>query len=174
MKRKITLFFICFAFTVIFAFSVCCLFLLYPKKYEKEVLYYSNQYHISPSLVFAVMKTESGFREDAVSSAGAVGLMQIMPSTAAWLMEEELNLYDPVTNIEIGCKYLAYLQSKFLDIPTVLAAYNAGPNKVKVWIEDEIYGGALRTLRKTPYKETNDYVSKVLKAQKIYKFLYKI
>ena len=164
---------------IIAIFVICtltfwgCLFVLYPKKYEKEVLIYSKEFHISPSLVFSVIKAESGFNPNAISPAGAVGLMQIMPKTASWLMGFDANLLDPNENIKIGCKYLAYLKEEFLDEATILTAYNAGPNKTKVWLEDERYGTASRTMRKTPYKETNDYVHKVLKYKKVYNFLYK-
>ena len=166
------MFFIFFAIT--FFLFWCSLFILYPKKYEKEVMIYSKEFNLSPALVFAVMKTESGFNPNAQSSAGAVGLMQIMPNTAKWLMGTEENLLEPQTNIKIGCRYISYLKTIFYDESTVLAAYNAGPNKVKVWLEDERYGTALRTMCKTPYKETNDYIKKVLYAKKIYNFLYKL
>ena len=99
--------------------------------------------------------------------------MQVMPETAKWIMGKEVNLFEPKTNIYVGCKYFGFLQSEFLDLPTTLSAYNAGPNKTKVWLEDERYSTASRTMRKTPYKETNNSIKKVLSSQKIYKFLYK-
>ena len=68
---------------VILSFSIWgFMFILYPQKYEKEVLIYAKTFNISPSLVFAIIKTESGFNPNAISSAGAMGLMQIMPQTA--------------------------------------------------------------------------------------------
>lgn len=172
---KLLSFFLFFT-TIFLIFTLAfwgCLFALYPKKYEKEVLIQSKEFNLSPALVFSVIKAESGFNPNAVSSAGAIGLMQIMPETAKWLVGSNTNLLNPAENIKIGCKYLAYLKEEFLDEATILTAYNAGPNKTKVWLEDERYGTASRTMRKTPYKETNAYVHKVLKYKKVYSFLYK-
>ena len=172
MKTRFKFLLFAIFFAIFFAFCFCHSFFLYPKKFEKEILASAKEFRISPALVFAVIKVESGFNPSAISSAGAVGLMQVMPSTAKWLGFED-NLFNPAINIKAGCKYLAYLQEIFLDETTVLAAYNAGPNKVKVWIEDERYGQASRTLRKTPYKETNDYIKRVQHAKKVYEFLNK-
>lgn len=174
MKKTIIYLFI-FVLPLLFFFSFygCLLYVSFPKKYEKAVLEYSKEYNLSPYLVFAVIKAESGFNPKAVSKTGAVGLMQIMPKTAKWIAGNNVDLFNPTQNIKIGCKYLSYLQSIFLKIECVLSAYNAGPNKTKVWLMDEKYGDGVATLRKTPYKETNDYIKKVLLNIKIYKILYK-
>ena len=107
--------------------------------------------NLDPALVMAVIQVESGFRPDAVSSAGAVGLMQVMPSTA-----EELGLpdvADPAVNLEAGCRYLASLLEMFGgDVELALAAYNAGPGAVRRW-------GTI-----PPYRETQNYVIKVAAA----------
>ena len=85
--------------------------------------------NLDPNLVRAVIKAESSFREDAVSSAGAQGLMQLMPRTAAGLGVK--NAFDPAENINGGTKYLAQLISRFKDTRLALAAYNTGPGRVK-------------------------------------------
>lgn len=106
------------------------------------------RYQIDPRLVAAVAQTESGGNQEAVSPAGAVGVMQLMPETAAGL---GVNPYDKRQNIEGGAKYLRQMMDTFGgDVQKAVAAYNAGPQAVKE------YNGI------PPYRETQDYVNKVL------------
>ena len=110
----------------------------------------SSKYGIDSKLVKAVVQQESGFNPTAKSKAGALGLMQLMPSTA-----KGLGVNDPLDakqNIEGGCKYIKSLLNRFDgNIILALAAYNAGPNAVKK------YDGV------PPYKETQNYVKSILK-----------
>ena len=106
------------------------------------------RYQVDPRLVAAVAQTESGGNQEAVSPAGAVGAMQLMPETAAGL---GVNPYDKRQNIEGGAKYLRQMMDTFGgDVQKAVAAYNAGPQAVKE------YNGI------PPYRETQDYVNKVL------------
>ena len=106
------------------------------------------RYQVDPRLVAAVAQTESGGNQEAVSPAGAVGVMQLMPETAAGL---GVNPYDKRQNIEGGAKYLGQMMDTFGgDVQKAVAAYNAGPQAVKE------YNGI------PPYRETQDYVNKVL------------
>ncbi len=108
----------------------------------------AQEYGVDPKLVAAVAEVESGFNQDAVSGAGAVGVMQLMPETAATL---GVNPYDATQNIEGGAKYLGELMKSFGgDVRKAVAAYNAGPQAVRD------YNGV------PPYGETEDYVDSVL------------
>ena len=106
------------------------------------------KYAVDPKLVSAVAEVESGGNQSAVSSTGAVGVMQLMPETAAGL---GVNPYDMKSNVEGGTKYLREMLDTFDgDVKKAVAAYNAGPNAVKA------YGGI------PPYAETQNYVNNVL------------
>lgn len=133
-----------------------------------------QKYALDPSLVFSVIKAESGFSENAVSSAGAVGLMQLMPSTAKFVCEknkitfEYERLKEGNYNAMLGCIYLNYLLSRFPDKGTALAAYNAGEGTVSSWLKNSNYSDDGIHLKYVPYAETRNYIKKVLKYQKIY------
>lgn len=151
----------------------------HPLKYMDFVEKYSEEYSVPKSVILGVIKCESDFQSNAVSKAGAVGLMQIMPATFTWLSSDKLGenydvgmLYDPETNIKYGTYYLSYLFLEFGDWETVYAAYNCGPNKVKEWQTDEEYSTDGGKLQKIPIKETKSYVSKVKKAEALYTKLY--
>ncbi len=110
---------------------------------------FSRKYEVDYALVKAIIKAESGFNPLAVSKKGAKGLMQLMPETALRL--NVMNVFDPRENIDGGVRYFKYLLSLFNnDLRLALAAYNAGENIVS----------ELRTI--PPYRETIDYVRKVL------------
>lgn len=113
----------------------------------------SKKYNISSSIIKSVINTESGFNKTAVSSTGAMGLMQLMPETAEALGVS--NAFDPQENIDGGVRYLKDMLSEFGgNLELALAAYNAGPNSVKK------YGGI------PPYKETQNYVKKIMSSLK--------
>ena len=108
----------------------------------------ARKYKVDPKLVAAVAEVESNGNQNAVSSAGAIGVMQLMPGTAASL---GVDPYNKQQNVEGGAKYLRQMLDTFGgDTKKAVAAYNAGPGAVKD------YGGV------PPYKETQNYVNKVL------------
>lgn len=150
----------------------------HPLKYTEYVDKYSEMYGVPRSVIYSVIKTESGFTSNAVSTAGAIGLMQLMPSTFTWLCEkqgEELDtglLYDPETNIRYGTYYLSYLYEQFGLWETVYAAYNCGPGRVKEWQSDTEYSDSNGILKNIPISETASYVKKVSKSAEIYEKLY--
>lgn len=147
---------------------------LYPLKYEEIVERYTAEYELSESFVYAVIKCESGFDENAVSSVGARGLMQIMPETFLWLCEKEgeayteEDLFTPEVNIKYGTMYYGMMLKKFGDIETAVAAYHAGTTNVKKWLSDENYSLDGKTLYDIPFPQTKAYVERVMKAKNIY------
>lgn len=149
---------------------------VYPLKYKQTVIRYAKQNEIESALVFAVIKTESSFREKVVSKKGAVGLMQILPSTAEYvaklLGEENFDLKDATTNIRYGCKYIRYLLDRFSVVKTAICAYNAGEGKVEKWLKDKKYSSDGVNLEYIPYKETSEYLEKIEKSFIKYKKLY--
>ncbi|MBP5661660.1 MAG: lytic transglycosylase domain-containing protein [Clostridia bacterium] len=146
-----------------------------PLKYEEFVTASAQECGLDPYLVYAVISAESSFEADAVSGAGAQGLMQLMPETAAWIASrdglEGGDLLDAQVNIQLGCHYLAYLSQRFGgDITLVLAAYNGGEGNVDGWLKK--YSSDGKTLTKIPYKETAQYVKKVSTRYELYTKLY--
>lgn len=157
--------------------------IFYPKSYEEFVYMYSDEYGVDENLVFAVIKAESNFQEDAVSHKDALGLMQIMKETAEDVARKynieidfnnsEREILNVQNNIKIGTKYLAVLLEKYKNIEVAVAAYNAGIGTVDNWIEKEIIKSDGSDIENIPYKETNNYVRKILRNYKIYQYLYK-
>ena len=157
--------------------------IFYPKLHEEFVSMYSDEYGVDENLVFAVIKAESNFQEDAVSHKDALGLMQIMKETAEdgarkYNIEIDFNnsereILNVQNNIKIGTKYLAVLLEKYKNIEVAVAAYNAGIGTVDNWIEKEIIKSDGSDIENIPYKETNNYVRKILRNYKIYQDLYK-
>lgn len=151
---------------------------LYPRDYAEYVGRYSAMYGVPEQIIYAVIKVESNFESNAVSHAGAVGLMQLMPDTFAWLCErqnESLDpglLYDPETNIRYGVYYLSYLYHEFGLWNSVYAAYNAGPTRVRDWSADTRYADENGALANIPFEETRAYVARVEEAVELYRKLY--
>ena len=142
----------------------------FPVEYKEEILDYSSEYNLEPSLVFALIKTESSFNPNAKSKSGAIGLMQLMPKTAKWVAEK-LNmadfetdlLYSPQINIRLGCYYLRYLLNKSGVLETALACYNAGEGIMASHINEH------NEIIDYPFLETANYVIKIKNYAKIYK-----
>ena len=137
---------------------------------------------VDPALVWAIMREESGFRPGVMSSAGAMGLLQLMPetarSTAARVggdsLEDSEMLFVPGTNIALGSAYLDYLSERFpSQTSAVIASYNAGPNAVARWrkgpagnLEDDVW------VEDIPYAQTRSYVRRVLRSLHVYRSFY--
>lgn len=148
----------------------------YPTKYNEYVLKYANEYNIDPYLVFSIIKAESKFDQDAISHKDAKGLMQISPITQKWAQKElklkDVDIYDPNTNIKIGCWYLNRLYIQFKDTNLVIAAYNGGSGNVAKWLKNKKYSRDGNVIDYIPFKETENYLEKVQKNYKMYTKLY--
>jgi len=142
--------------------------------FQNEVQKYAKSNKIDPLFVNAVIAVESKFIHSAHSKSGAVGLMQIMPSTAQELSNElgEKSLYknleNPKTNIRLGVYYLKKLLIMFNGNKTLaLAAYNAGSGNVSNWLKKD---KSIKTnIENIPFEETRNYVSKVLRTYDLFK-----
>lgn len=153
---------------------------LYKLEYSEYVYQYAEENNIDPLLVFAIIKAESNFNHSIQSSSGAIGLMQLMESTAIEMAKEVKQeivvkeaLYNPEINIKIGTFYYAYLIQHYEgNEHLALAAYNAGMGNVDKWIKEGIIKADGSDLENIPYKETNNYVRKIIRDYKIYQRLY--
>ena len=126
------------------------------------------EFKVPLPLVLAVIRTESDFRPNAVSEAGACGLMQLLPDTFSFLREDifgddlpDSEIFDPTVNIRYGTYYLSYLFEKFGNWFTALAAYNAGEGRVSAWLKDKELAPDGR-LAIIPFSETAEYVQSAL------------
>ena len=152
---------------------------LYPLKYSEYVEKYAKEYNIDKYMVYAIIKAESNFNENAKSSSDAIGLMQIMEITAietARKMDLEVteeDLFKPDLNINIGLKYFTYLLNQYdNNYPLAIIAYNAGMGNVDAWIKDGTIKEDGTDIENVPFKETNNYIRKILRDYEIYKELY--
>ena len=152
--------------------------IIYKKDYEEYVQKYAQEYNVDENLIYALIKAESNFNSKAKSSKDAIGLMQLMESTAQdvckktdlQISSDELSekLLEPDININIGTKYLSILIQKYGNIEIAITAYNAGIGTVDNWIEKGIINSDGSNVENIPYKETNNYVRKILRDYKIY------
>ena len=154
---------------------------IYKTNYSEYVYKYSQENEIDPLLTFAIIKAESNFNRNIKSKSGAIGLMQLMESTAieqAEEVNEEIivteSLYNPEINIKIGTKYYSKLIKKYNNnMLLALAAYNAGIGNVDNWIKQGIIKSDGSDIENIPFKETNNYVRKIVRDYKIYQDLYR-
>ena len=152
---------------------------IYKLEYSEYVYKYAKENDIDPYLIFSIIKSESNFERNIESSSVAIGLMQLMETTAkeqaAKLNMEYTKeiLYNPEINLQLGINYLNVLLD-YYDQNYVLAfaAYNAGIGNVQNWIKEGIIQPNGRDIENIPFKETNMYVRKVIKTYEIYKDLY--
>ncbi len=152
--------------------------LLYPKPYGELVEREAGEFGLDAHLIYAVMKTESGFDKDAESRAGAMGLMQLTPQTFQWISSLYPpengggNILDPGDNIHCGCALLRLLLDQYGSLDVALCAYNAGMGNVSGWLSQEQYSSDGESLHTIPYPETDSYVKKAKQAMERYEKLY--
>ncbi len=153
---------------------------VYPLEYEAAIRATARRHDLDPALVAAVIYAESRFDATARSSQGAVGLMQLLPETAAQIARETggvafvpADLNDPRVNIRYGCYYLRATLDLFGgDRVAAIAAYNAGAGVVREWEAAARAADHALRIADIPYAETRAYVRSVLEARAIYRETY--
>jgi soluble lytic murein transglycosylase len=151
--------------------------ILFPEPYWETIKSESAKNNLDPYLVAALIRQESEFNPSAISPANAYGLMQLLPSTGKSLAREEgmehfqtFQLYDPVTNIRLGTRYLRKTLNKFGGVTEyALAAYNAGDERVRDWQDAGPYQGIDEFVESIPFTETREYVESILRNIETYK-----
>lgn len=163
-KVKIALIILSIIFVAIILISL--IFVVNGYKYKKIAVNYSKEYGVDSSVILAIIQTESGFKSNAYSSKGAIGLMQIMPETANYISEIKGGVYfdlkNPDTNVNFGVYYYKYLLDKFKNEDIAICAYNAGESNAFKWFEK---GFDIKNIK---YSETLNYYKKVKFFKKIY------
>lgn len=149
-----------------------------PFPYRPHVLQSARQNGLNPFLVAAVIRVESSFRPTVVSRRGAVGLMQLMPASAAWISVKMgrrgiPDLTNPTENIALGSWYLKYLFTRFHNNRTLaLAAYNGGPETVDLWLSRGVLTAHQKSYAGIPYPETANFVRRVTSYEATYRVMY--
>ncbi len=152
--------------------------LRFPLAYHKTIAKYANHYQLSKEFIYAIIRQESTFRENVVSSAGAHGLMQVLPKTAKNIANQqkipyqgEKQLFSPPTNIHIGSAYLQYLSKRFNQHPLLMAAaYNAGPSQVLYWLKHHPPKQIDIWIETLPWHETRNYLKNVMAFFAVYQY----
>ncbi|MCE2391486.1 MAG: lytic transglycosylase domain-containing protein [Proteobacteria bacterium] len=140
----------------------------------------SEEFDFDPALVYSVMREESSYRAEVESRAGAIGLMQLIPSTGRSVAEElglagfePDRLRQPAVNLRLGTYYLKSLMERYSGSSTLaIAAYNAGPEAVDLWLERQGPLDSDAFVESVPYGETRRYLRRVLRSWRVYRLLY--
>lgn len=152
--------------------------LRFPLPHYSQVHQSSAQYQIPPEFIYAVIRQESGFKNDALSPAGAHGLMQLMPQTAKIMAKEQKiafknnqQLFFVEQNIKIGTAYLHQLAKRFHNHPILMAAaYNAGPTQVNHWLHDQSPSAIDIWIESLPWRETRNYLKNIIAFYAVYQY----
>lgn len=139
---------------------------LFPLPYHQTIRNWSQQRQLNPLLVTSVIRQESRFEREIRSSAGAVGLMQVMPGTGSWVAEqinlEDYSLTNPEDNVNLGTWYLHHTHQQYGDNSLLaVASYNAGPGNVAKWIQEYGFEDQDKFVEQIPFPETKGYVEAV-------------
>ncbi|MFD0698674.1 lytic transglycosylase domain-containing protein [Paenibacillus sp. GCM10027628] len=178
-KRVFALLLICFVL-ILFMNSTFIGRKLYPIYFEKEIRQSAAKHHIDPFLIAAIIRVETNYKVHLESHKGAIGLMQLMPETAAWIVESgnlgpqsQEDLRNAEVNINLGAWYLNWLTKHYSgNLIYAIAAYNAGQGNVNKWKQNEIWDGTEANISQIPFGETRHYVQRVLYYYEKYTKLY--
>ncbi len=153
---------------------------MYPIAHEELIRSSAKSEEVDPLLIAAIIRVESNYIPDKVSKKGAIGLMQVMPSTADWVAESAgyegsivQRLTEPELNVEIGTRYVRILMNQYAEqlaqrseaedrIALIAAAYNAGPGSVSGWLADKKWSGTYEAVQSIPYGETRHFVQRII------------
>lgn len=188
-----------FMFAILLTFTLVVLYTqtniigswMYPIKYKSAIETNAETFQIDPYLIASIIRVESNYNPNKVSSRDAIGLMQLMPTTAAYTIERmslesvtSNQLDKPSKNIYVGTAYLNLLKQILINqlqkidgksqIALIAVAYNAGPGKTMEWLSNETWNGTADSLADIPYGETRHYVQRVLYYYEKYKELNRI
>lgn len=181
LRKKRVLLLLLLGFILILFFNSAWLSLFYPIHYKDEIRQHSSNNNLDPLIVAAIIKVETNYKPGAESKKGALGIMQIMPDTAKWVIEkakfEEVPLErvkdETEANIQIGTWYLRSLSDQFDgNMVAMIAAYNAGPTNVRNWMKSGRWDGRLETVKNIPFGETRHYVQRVTHYYEQYSKIY--
>ena len=170
---------LCFAVVELLIFSLFlggAVAFLCPARYRHEARLYASSFSLSPALVLAMVRAESGGDPNAVSDEGAIGLLQLMPATfeearQGLSLAPDASPLDPSANLLCGSWYFSSLLEEFRHIDVALAAYNAGPTRVRQWLRDPALSKDGEHLISVPYPETEAYVRRVLILEELFQFV---
>jgi len=154
--------------------------IIYPFPYRELVRREAKEWGIDPFMMAAIIRQESAFKADIVSSAGAIGLMQVMPPTGAQLARThgpagftDQSLTKPEVNLHLGAAFFVDMSRRYDDdLPLVLSAYNAGPTRATRWRRFSEVSDQLRFTERIPFDETRGYVKSVRRNLGLYRALY--
>jgi len=150
----------------------------FPLPYESSLRSAAAGNNVDPMFMAGLIRQESAFESNAVSHQGAMGLMQVMPGTASKLARQlrvryaRASLTDPGYNLKLGARYLADLLQIFGTHEAVLAAYNAGEDRVVQWTAGQNYLETAEFVESIPFTETRDYVQIVIRNADVYRQIY--
>ena len=148
---------------------------LFPRLYRGTLSRIELETGVEAELLLSLIREESRFNPEAISPKGAIGLTQLMPFTAEKVLGRDVDgteLMEPELNIEIGAKYLSDLLREFGDPVLALAAYNAGPHRVRKWIRDLNLDSPELFVEFIPFRETRKYVKRVMRSYYLYRRLF--
>ncbi|MDF2815906.1 MAG: lytic transglycosylase [Paenibacillus sp.] len=153
---------------------------MYPIYYKDDIKISAQNYSVDPFLIAAIIRVETNYNPDKTSRKGAIGLMQLMPDTAQWIVDKAdysdrtLNALErPDVNIEVGAWYLNSLSNQFNgNRIAMLGAYNAGPGNVRKWLQNNTWDGTLKNIDQIPFGETRHYIQRVIYYHNKYSNLY--
>jgi soluble lytic murein transglycosylase len=164
---------------ILFSQSTMLLHLIYPVKYKDSIVAVAKQTGVDPYLIAAMIRVESNYKAEQISARGAIGLMQLLPQTATYVIEHEqlatltsADLKRADANIAIGGAYLSILQRTFAkelqgkdnnsQVAMLAVAYNAGPGTTRNWLNERVWDGTYAHVAQLRIGETRHYVQRVV------------